>query len=288
MRPHANAMTQEVRASPGLTELGEIGSGDVSTRRMPTTNSSGTRRRILRLKPALAPRLRLVCFPYAGGNAVAYHPWGAQLPSDIELLAVQYAGRGARFHEPPHTRLVDLLNDIQTDIETLDDVPMAFFGHSMGATVAFELTHRLVAREGAVPIHLFLSARSGPRSGEAWPSGSPSLDDASLLSRLHALSGTSDELLANPEMVQLMLRTLRADLQALCSWHHEVGEPLQVPITALGGNEDPFVPVQALDTWRPHTAEQFTRLVYPGNHFYIRSAYPQLLRLMVGCLRDAA
>lgn len=242
---------------------------------------------MLRLKPVAAPSLRLVCFPYAGGNAVAYYPWAGPLPGDVELLAVQYAGRGSRFVESPHTRLVDLLDDIQPDIETLNDAPMAFFGHSMGATVAFELTRRLVAGGGVVPRHLFLSGRSGPQPGEGRPPGSPALDDASLLARLHALSGTPPELLSDPEMVQLMLRTLRADLQALYSWRHEAGEPLPVPITALGGTEDPFVPVQALDTWRRHTAEAFTSLVYPGNHFYIRSAYPQLLHLMVERLRDA-
>lgn len=245
-------------------------------------------RSLLRLKPVAAPSLRLVCFPYAGGNAVAYYPWAAALPGDVELLAVQYAGRGSRFVEAPHTRLVDLLDDMQPDIESLDDAPMAFFGHSMGATVAFELTRRLVDAGRAVPRHLFLSARSGPQPGEGRPPGSPALDDASLLARLHALSGTPPELLSDPEMVQLMLRTLRADLQALYSWRHASGEPLPMPITALGGTEDPFVPAQALDTWRPHTAALFTRLVYPGNHFYIRSAYPQLLRLMVECLRDGA
>lgn len=236
---------------------------------------------LVRFKSSEHARLRVVCFPYAGGQAVAFHPWAALLPDDVELWSVQYRGRGYRFREAPLTRMDDVLDELEPVLSSLCEVPTVFFGHSMGAMVAFELSRRLVAADEGSPVHLYLSACGPPRHGPDRAERGPEPSDAALLQRLQDLAGTPDGVFEQPDLLRAFLPNLKADLRCLRGWHPGRRAPLPLPITVFGGLDDPFVPVQALDEWRLETSATFRRKLFQGHHFFIKDAYPDMLPLML-------
>ncbi|RZK99056.1 MAG: thioesterase [Rubrivivax sp.] len=243
-------------------------------------------RALVRFKPATPARLRLICLPYAGGNAVAFHRWGACLPDDVELWSAQYRGRGYRFHETPFVHMSDMLDELEAAIAPLLDVPTVLFGHSMGAVLAFELTRRMMAKSAALPTHLFLSGRSAPRQGDAVaPVVVPDWSDAQLIQSLHALAGTPGQVLADPGLREHALLTLRADLTCLQGWRTRAEPALPVPITVFGGSDDPHAPAHSLDGWAQGTTQAFGKHVFQGGHFFIRDAYPGMIDLMLRTVR---
>src|SRR5262249_19507520 len=108
------------------------------------------------------PRLRLFCFPYAGASASMFRPWQSEIHPGIEICGVQLPGRGARFGEAPFKRLSQILDALTENLRGAFDLPFAFFGHCMGALIAFELARRL-RREGREPLHLIVSALPPPQ-----------------------------------------------------------------------------------------------------------------------------
>lgn len=240
---------------------------------------------IVRLKPVASPRLRLVCFPFAGGSAAAFHRWGRDLPDDIELIALQYPGRGGRFREPRLTELSALIDDAQSAVLTLSDRPLVFFGHSMGASIAFELARRLERVDASTPRLLFLSGRASPDSRISLGQRHK-LADAALLTHLRDLAGTPDEVLDNQDLLDLLLPVLRSDLQAIETWVTQDFSPVQVPLVVFGGLDDPIVPAHTLDGWRAFSAA-FQKRVFPGHHFFINEHQSLLLALMLSRLREA-
>lgn len=234
---------------------------------------------LLRPKPVAHPRLRLFCFPYAGGSAAIYHQWPTCTPADTEVLAVQYPGRATRLREAPITDLDLLLDDIEVTIVPLLDRPFAFFGHSMGATVAYELARRLQAKQKPLPAHLFLSGRSAPHFPAA-KSTLHTLPDQDFLASVRAMNGTPAELLEHSELMEMMLPVIRADFQLLETWQHEAAAPLDLPISVFGGLADDGVPLENLDAWAAYTTGKMKRHMFPGDHFFLHQQYPAILNII--------
>ena len=165
--------------------------------------------RPFRLTPM--PRLRLACFPHAGGSASFFRSWSERLPPDIDLLALQYPGREDRFNEAPTTRLEDLADGAALALRDFADAPLALFGHSLGAALAYETALRLESA-GAPLRHLFVSAHPAPhrQRGGALHRG----DEAALLEDVRRQGGAS-ELLEDADLRALFLPILRADYQAI-------------------------------------------------------------------------
>ncbi|MER7056116.1 MULTISPECIES: alpha/beta fold hydrolase [unclassified Streptomyces] len=214
---------------------------------------------------------RLVCFPHAGGSATAYTHLSRTLPADFDVVSVQYPGRQDRYDEAPFTSLAPLVEAVTGELvhELAADPgrPYAFFGHSMGALVAFE-TARLLRRRGLPrPQRLFLSGRGAPglRAG----ADVPLYDDADVLAEVRRLGGTDHTMLDNPEVLEMVLPALRADYRALASYDWHGGEPLDTALTVLIGDRDPMVTVEEAATWRDHTSGDFRLEVFPGGHFYL-------------------
>ncbi|MDN3028461.1 alpha/beta fold hydrolase [Streptomyces sp. S.PB5] len=215
---------------------------------------------------------RLVCFPHAGGSATAYVQLARTLPADFDVVAVQYPGRQDRFYEEPFTTLGPLVEAVAGELaeELLADPgrPYALFGHSMGALIAFE-TARLLARRSELPEpqRLFLSGRGAPDVGPsayALPD-----DDAGVLAEVRKLGGTDQEMLENPEVLEMVLPALRADYRLLSTYRWGGGAPLATPITALVGDSDPMVTVPEAGTWQEQTTGEFELKVFSGGHFYL-------------------
>lgn len=223
----------------------------------------------LRPRRVALPLARVFAFPYAGASAVAYHEWGAALGSDIELVSLQYPGRGLLTTLTLCRRIDEIVDVCREVILALGEVPFYFFGHSMGATVAFELTNRLRAEGDPMPQALIVSSRAAPGAHSSLPFNVVGISDEELLARVTRYGGMRQEILRSPEMLEIVLPILRADLEALNVWRYEPRAPLDLPILALGGDRDGAVPPEHLDGWRALTRGTFHRCIIPGGHFYI-------------------
>ena len=228
-------------------------------------------------------RRRLFCFPYGGAGASVFNSWPALVPASVEVCLIQLPGREGRLLEPACSELPVLVDRLGRAVRPWLDRPFAFFGHSMGALIAFELARALRKGTAPEPTHLFVSSHCAPHlptRGRLLHR----LTDSELMLRLRQLNGTPEEVLANVELMRLLLPTLRADCMLCETYEHSPGEPLACGVTALGGREDPAVAGAELEAWRRHTRGPFELQMLPGDHFYLHSARPRLLRLIVGRL----
>lgn len=234
---------------------------------------------IVRL-PRIDAAVRLFCFPYAGGGASAFRDWPAGLPAEVEVCAIQSPGRESRLKEPPIRSLGALVEALVEETRRWRDRRFAFFGHSVGALVAFELARALRRRGEAMPIHLFASGSMAPHRTDVLADGPllSALSDGELRERLRRFGGTPPAVLDHPELMELLLPALRADLGLRDGYACTAEAPLDLPITALFGHDDIEVPHGALAGWREQTRAEFRVLGFPGGHFFVRTALAPVLR----------
>ncbi|MBZ4416543.1 thioesterase II family protein [Myxococcus sp. RHSTA-1-4] len=228
-----------------------------------------------RLRRPDAP-VRLFCFPHSGGSVGEYVRWADPLPG-VEVWGVQLPGRGARAEEAPLTRLRELVDTLVGAVDF--GTSFAFFGHSLGALVAFETARRLRGLGRAPPDWLFLSAAPAPQLP---PRGIPAshLDEDGLLTALEPIYGElALELREDAELRELILPGLRADLALVESYRHEAGAPLDCAMVVTGGTGDDLTR-EELEPWRAHTTGPFELHLLPGGHFYLREQKDALLRLL--------
>lgn len=225
-------------------------------------------------------RIRLFCFPYACGSASVYRTWQKHLSQEIEVCPVQLPGRDGRLREPPFTALAPLVEHLTAALLPLLDRPYAFFGHSMGALIGFELT-RYLRRQGRsrLPTYLFVSGKGAPQLANTDPPVSH-LPEADLIERLRHLKGTPEAVLRNAELISLFLPLIRADF-ALCETYQYVPDaPLPCPITTFGGLQDEGVTREMLSLWREQTGASFRMYFFDGDHFFLQKKQKQGSLLM--------
>ena len=230
-------------------------------------------------QPNPQARLRLFCFPYAGGNAMIYRQWQSGLPQTIEVCPVQLPGRGKRIKEPPfdHARL--LVEEVARALLPFFDKPFAFFGHSMGGLIGFELARHLRRNYNLQPAHLFVSGRRPPQLPRHEPN-TFDLPEAEFMEALRKLQGTPPEVLQQPELMQLLLPLLRADF-ALCeTYAYTVEPPLDCPLSVFGGLNDDDIERAQLEAWASQTNAATKVRMLPGDHFFINTQQPLLLRVL--------
>lgn len=233
--------------------------------------------------------LRLFCFPYAGGSAANFNSWRGLLPAAVEMLPVQLPGRGSRILEPALKRNDELADRIVEEmLPVFREKPFAFFGHSMGATLGFEVARRLARRYEAAPMALFVSGRRAPHiSGPGLLTYD--LPDEALIERLRRLNGTPREVIECHELMQLVLPLIRADFEAVETYKYLDSPPLACPIFALGGQEDSYVTTADVEQWNIHTSAECLIKFFPGGHFFLHSHQDLLLQFLsitlIGLLR---
>jgi medium-chain acyl-[acyl-carrier-protein] hydrolase len=230
-------------------------------------------------KPKSLVKLRLFCFPYAGGNALIYRNWAASLPMNVEVCSVQLPGRGNRLREVPIKRMPALAEATLQGLLPYLDKPFAFFGHSMGALLGFELAQLLRKRYGKQPVHLFVSGRCAPQIEVSHPE-TYHLPREEFLDELRRLNGTPKEVLDHPDLMELMLPLLRADFEVCQSYRSSGGPPLSCPVSAFGGDQDQDIPYEHFDAWRLETESNFTLRMFAGDHFFLHSLEPELLQTL--------
>lgn len=219
-------------------------------------------------RPAQPPRMRLFCFPPAGGGASIYQPWVGAMPTGVELCRIQLPGRESRFGEPAVDNLDTLLPPLEEALLPLLDVPFAFFGHSMGALVSFELTRRLRDAGKPQPLALFPSAHRAPHlplRRRLWAK----LPREELITELDNIDGIPEELRGNDEILDVVLPTVRIDLELYEGYRHQTGDPLACRITAFGGDNDSLVEPEEVEAWSQHTSGPCTVHIVQGTHFFL-------------------
>ena len=220
--------------------------------------------------------LRLFCFPYAGGSALTYRQWSKHLPAQVEVCAVQLPGRGNRLREAPFTQMEPLVNAVLRELRPHLDKPFAFFGHSMGAVISFELARLLRREHATLPLHLFVSGRCAPQLFKL-KSPTYGLGDAEFMDELRRLKGTPPQVLDHPDLMQVVLPLLRADFELIETYAYTHESPLNIPLTAFGGLSDIENSRESLEGWRAQTTGEFALRMLPGDHFYLTSHEELLL-----------
>lgn len=216
-----------------------------------------------------APRIRLFCFPYAGVGASAYRLWAAGLPGGIETCAVQLPGRESRLREPALERIDAIVDALLPVLRPHLDLPFAFFGHSMGAVVASELTAALARDGGPTPTHLFLSARRAPHLPDPDPPLTGLGDDDFVAEINRRYGGIPPEVARDREILELLLPCLRSDIEALESHRAGIVPRIACPLVVFGGTEDRRATQPELEAWSAFASGSFRVRMFPGDHFYI-------------------
>ena len=223
--------------------------------------------------------LRMFCFPYAGGGASVFHAWSGALTPRVEVCPVQLPGREHWMKQRPFTSLPELVRSVFDALVPHMDAPFVLFGHSMGALLAFELV-RFLRREGAPqPRHIIVSGCRAPHVAEP-ERITYNLPEPELLEELRTLNGTPAGVLENPELMEILLPILRADFEIVETYEYSPEEPLSCPISVFGGLHDEKVEHRHLEAWREHTTSACSIRMLPGDHFFVRTAQADLLRLI--------
>ncbi|HEX9840753.1 MAG TPA: alpha/beta fold hydrolase [Anaerolineales bacterium] len=220
---------------------------------------------------------RLFLFPYAGSGPALFRKWSAQPLNHIEAWIAHYPGRGSRHSESPVKQITTLAERLAQAIPQLLDKPFALFGHSLGGLVAFELVKYLRNNDLPQPTILFVSACGAPHLRDPHPP-IHALPDAEFIETLKEFNGIPSEFLHLPDVMELLLPVLRADLEAIESYVYTPDElPLNCPIVAFGGLNDPRVSRGRLEGWALHTDSSFKSQYFPGDHFFINTARESIM-----------
>jgi surfactin synthase thioesterase subunit len=238
-------------------------------------------------RPVPDPQLRVFVFHHAGGSHLPYRDWPAYFPVDWEVRLLDAPGRGRLSGRPVCTDVDALVNVFRDELLLVLDRPFAFFGHSMGGLVAYELTARLAAEGLPLPVWLGLSARGAPRpEGEGF--NRHELPDSELREQLLEMGGTPPEILADPELWALLSPMIRGDLRLVETWRPRPdSRPVPVPLTVFGADRDVVVAPERLYAWRQHARHWRGTHIFPGDHFYFRDRPGELIAVAVDQIRAA-
>jgi medium-chain acyl-[acyl-carrier-protein] hydrolase len=229
------------------------------------------------LKTGELPFSRLFCFPFAGGSASFYRRWIKSFPSHFEIWGIQLPGREERFTEELNRDPVHLVKAITLELQSMQSCRFAFFGHSMGALLAFAVAHELRKSRQKMPTRIFISGRPAPNH-DTRTGLSTALTNDSLLEKLMELGEVSKAALENPELVEILLPILRSDLFMLENLQTWDWRPLNIPLYVSGGRTDSLAGTKRQLDWSLYTTAGMEMDLYNGNHFYLIEHQDELTR----------
>ena len=234
---------------------------------------------LAKLTAPLDARCALVCFPWAGGGTAGFFPWRPRFQREVALWAVRLPGRESRVREAPHTSLTDAADEAARALLAEAELPLVFFGHSMGALLAFE-TARRMERAGRPPRRVIASAAPGP-------AGDWQVRRAAILGDMGAAAALGDTPPpgVDPALHALIVRTVRADMQ-MVDGYAGGGDPISIPISAYGGRADPGVDRESLERWRDCTRAAVDVHEFDGGHFFIAESETAFVAQLLHDVRD--
>ena len=238
-------------------------------------------------RPRPDARVRLFCFPYAGGGASIFHRWPEYLPEDIELNAIQLPGHETRIGDPPHADLDPLLLELAGVLQPYLSRPLALLGHSMGALISYELARRIRREGGVSPTILFLS---GLRALQI-PNPDPPLHSLSrpdFLQQLQTRYGMPASLIQQSELLELFMPLLRANFQMCETYTYSPEPPLDCPLSVFGGLQDPRISREDLAAWKLQTNRELRLRMIEGDHYFFEHSWMDIAYLVARDLADFA
>lgn len=220
----------------------------------------------------------LVCFAHAGGGTAAYRRWAEVLPPDVELVLVCYPGRESRFGTPPVQRWDDLMRDVLPAVRLLAGRQLVLFGHSFGSAVAFEVATRL-EQLGTAPRALVVSASEAPFEWHKKYDGrsvTPDSTDQEMLDWMGDVGQLSEAVLAEPDLRQMAVELLRADLRTSNSYRYQPGVTVRAPLQVFYGVGDKTCGVEEAQRWKQVASGAAEVTELPGEHFYTDEVWARL------------
>ncbi|MFI5975393.1 thioesterase II family protein [Streptomyces sp. NPDC051452] len=228
------------------------------------------------IKRCANPRVRLLCFPHAGGAASFFRDWADGVPDGVEVVAVRYPGREDRIFDPMADSLEEMGRFVADACRPFLDTPLALFGHSMGASVAYETALRLREESGTSVTALFVSARTAP--GQQFPRPFTYTAVSELLDHVGTLGGTDEHALRDPDMLDLVLPSIRGDYDLVGRYRGAVDQgALHTPVVAYFGTRDPHAGREVVAHWSGVTSGSFSLRAFDGDHFYLLDHRRELL-----------
>ena len=230
---------------------------------------------------------RVYCFHGAGGSAYQFREWSSGLPSSLEVCALQLPGRHSRLKDAPFLQVEPLVASLVDETGPALDRPFVFFGHSMGATLAFEVARELHRRRMPLPDTMVVAARRAPHLSTEEPA-MHALPDRELVAEVQTRYGAiPEDVAASPELLSLVLPRLRADVTLSETYEYRVGGRLPLPIVAMGGRADAHVAEEGLAGWQEHTDRAFALHMLPGGHFFFQDDERHFLKTLAGVFAGA-
>ncbi len=234
-----------------------------------------------RMRSKTESKLRLFCFPYAGGATYTYSSWDSMLPHEIEVCPVELPGRAGRMREPAARSIRSLVESMSAALLPWMDRPFAFYGHSMGALISFELARELRRSHQLQPAHLFVSSCLSPHSPRRREKVTYNLPESQFIEELRRFNGIPSEVQEHSEeLLQLTMPLLRADFEACQTYEYIAEQMLECPLTVVGGSEDNGLNRGDLEEWREHTTAACTVRMVSGDHLFINTSQTWILRLL--------
>ncbi len=225
-------------------------------------------------------KIKLYCFPYAGGSSVMYNRWKLTIAPFVDLIPIELAGRGKRVYDPLYESVPDAVDDLFNVIKHDLDQPYAIFGHSMGAMMAFELTHKLIDLGFAPPVQLFMSGRGAPHVKREDAITYHLLPFQRFKHEMIKMGGTSPEFFEQPELLKIFFPILRNDLRlAETVACREETIPLPSDITVLVGDTEDLNDSQ-VKGWYEHTSKTCRIHYIPGDHFFINHQGSDIVQII--------
>jgi len=225
-------------------------------------------------------KTKLFCLPYAGGSATIYEKWKKNINSSIQLIPIEYSGRGKRFTQPLCDNLEEVVDDIYNIIKNnLDDTPYCFFGHSMGSLVSYELSHKIKELNHPQPTHIFFSGKSAPNI-KSRDKDLHKLNDKEFKEELFKLEGTPKEILENNELMNIYLPILRSDFKVVEEYMYTPKpEKLECNFTVIYGKDDDMR-INEICDWQKHTNQKCNFIKFPGGHFFIHDHTEEIVEIV--------
>lgn len=233
---------------------------------------------VVRYSKENSVKSRLFCFPYAGGNAGMYKHW-MQHFEETEIIAIQLPGRSNRFSEASIDNLDTCVFEVLNSLKYLLDKPFAFFGHSLGAIIAYEVLRKIPEEQYKNCLQLFVSGRIAPDLKSPNPKISY-LPNDQFKKVLKEYEGTDIELLKNDDLMDVLIPMLRSDFRMIETYHHHHSTPLKTSITALSGKDDLFVDFDAVSEWQRFSEKPLAHHSFDGNHFFVDKNRVEIAQLV--------